>query len=138
MMPVLGWAAGAKLAPLITSYDHWIAFILLCFVGIHMLRPTSGQSSTKNGPDPSRGLLLLTLATATSIDALATGLSLAMLRVDIWVPSAVIGIITATVSLAGIFIGTRLRSGFGRKAEIVGGLILITIAVKIVLAHTVG
>jgi putative Mn2+ efflux pump MntP len=137
LMPVLGWAAGATLESYIAPVDHWIAFCLLCFIGIRMLRPPkTGGTGTADRSDPSRGLMLVTLATATSIDALAVGFSLGMLNVDIWFPSVIIGIVAACVSLVGIALGSKLRGGFGRKAEMVGGLILIAIAVKIVVAHT--
>jgi putative Mn2+ efflux pump MntP len=135
IMPVLGWVAGRLLAPFIAPVDHWVAFFILVVIGVRMLRSTGGPSDASDGPDPSRGLLLVVLALATSIDALAVGLSLAVLRVDIWTPCVVIGIITASVSLAGIFLGAKLKRGFGRKAEVAGGLILIIVAIKIVLSH---
>ncbi len=139
MMPVIGWAVGARLEPYIAPVDHWIAFGLLCFIGFRMLRSAkAGDSGEEARSDPSRGMMLVTLATATSIDALAVGLSLGMLNVNVWIPSVTIGIVTACVSLVGISLGTKLRRGFGRKAEMVGGVILIAIAVKIVLSHTIG
>lgn len=139
MMPILGWAAGARLEPYIAPVDHWIAFTILCVIGIRMIRPPrAGGSGEKDRSDPSRGLMLVTLATATSIDALAVGLSLGVLGIDVWIPSVTIGVVTACVSLVGTFLGARLRQGFGRRAEQVGGLILIAIAVRIVLSHTVG
>jgi putative Mn2+ efflux pump MntP len=86
--------------------------------------------------DPSRGLTLVTLSTAVSIDALAVGLSLAMLGVEIWTPSVIIGVVTSSVSLVGIFLGTRLQSRLGSVAEFCGGIVLFLIALKIVLSHT--
>ena len=134
-MPVVGWAAGATLEPYIASFDHWIAFILLMVVGVRMLIP-GDSSRAMQLDDPSRGLMLLTLAIATSIDALAVGLSLAMLNVNVWLPSIAIGVVAAGMSLVGIFLGSRLQVRLGRKAEILGGLILIFIAIRIVVEHT--
>jgi putative Mn2+ efflux pump MntP len=134
-MPIIGWAAGATLEPFIASFDHWIAFGLLMVVGVRMLAP-SDSSKNMQLDDPSRGLMLLTLATATSIDALAVGLSLAMLNVSVWLPSVVIGIVAAVMSLVGINLGSRLQVRLGRRAEILGGLILIFIAIRIVVEHT--
>lgn len=136
LMPVVGWAAGATLEPLIASFDHWIAFGLLMVVGVRMLIPSSSSQAVQID-DPSRGLMLLTLATATSIDALAVGLSLAMLRVNVLLPSVVIGVVAAVMSLVGIYLGSRLQVRLGRKAEILGGIILIIIAIRIVVEHTV-
>ena len=136
LMPIVGWAAGATLEPLIASFDHWIAFLLLIIVGVRMLIPSNGSKAMQID-DPSRGLMLLTLATATSIDALAVGLSLAMLRVNVLLPSVVIGVVAAVMSLVGIYLGSRLQVRLGRKAEILGGIILIIIAIRIMVEHTV-
>ncbi|MEJ2722424.1 MAG: manganese efflux pump MntP family protein [bacterium] len=138
MMPILGWAAGARLEPYIAPVDHWIAFTILCVIGLRMIRPPRAGGSEASRSDPSKGLMLVTLATATSIDALAVGLSLGVLGIDVWIPSVTIGVVTACVSLVGISLGTRLRQGFGRRSEQAGGLILIAIAVKIVWSHIAG
>jgi putative Mn2+ efflux pump MntP len=135
LMPIIGWAAGATLEPYIASFDHWIAFALLMVVGVRMLIPGDGAKATQLD-DPSRGLMLLTLATATSIDALAVGLSLAMLNVSVWLPSVAIGLVAGGMSLVGIYLGSRLQVRLGRKAEILGGVILIFIAIRIVVEHT--
>jgi len=137
MMPILGWAAGATLEPLIASFDHWIAFALLVFVGIRMMRSRSDPSAGSLRLDPTRGWTLITLAVATSIDALAVGLSLGMLQIAIWTPSLAIGVVASTMSLVGIALGSRLQFRFGKAAQIIGGMILILIAIRIVLAHTV-
>jgi manganese efflux pump family protein len=134
-MPIIGWAAGTTLEPLIAPFDHWIAFLLLVVVGVRMLIPSDGTKAMQLD-DPSRGLMLLTLATATSIDALAVGLSLAMLNVSVWLPSVVIGIVAGGMSLVGIYLGSRLQVRLGRKAEILGGIILVFIAIRIVVEHT--
>jgi putative Mn2+ efflux pump MntP len=135
LMPVIGWAAGATLERLIASVDHWVAFVLLVAVGVRMLRAASRPKASTDHHDPSRGLLLLTLSTAVSVDALAVGLSLGMLRISIWTPGVIIGVVTASMSLLGILLGAKLHARFGRIAEFVGGLVLILIAIKIVVSH---
>jgi putative Mn2+ efflux pump MntP len=133
-MPILGWLGGSALAPIIGPFDHWLAFGLLVWVAYRMLRP-KGVESFSSQPDPSRGLTLIVLAIATSIDALAIGLSLAFLEVSIWGPSLSIGVVTTCSSLSAIQIGRGLHLRFGRRAEIIGGLILIAIALRIVIEH---
>lgn len=135
LMPVLGWAAGTAVRGAIAEFDHWVAFVLLTVVGVRMLRSSSRPGEPPGAEDPSRGFSLLALSTAVSIDALAVGLGLAMMRIDIWMPSIVIGIVAAAMSLAGIILGNRLHSRYGRIAEFVGGVILILIAVRIVVTH---
>ncbi len=135
MMPVIGWYMGIHIAALISAMDHWIAFALLLFVGLRMIIggfETESETFTK---DPSRGTSLVMLSVATSIDALAVGLSLAMLRINIWYPSAVIGIVTAALSVAGIHAGKTLGRKFGSRMEIIGGGILILIGCRILLTH---
>ncbi len=136
-MPILGWLAGTAMASVIAPIDHWIAFILLSIVGGRMVRSENEADTETAQYDPSRGFTLVMLATATSIDALAVGLSLAMLGVDIWLPSIIIGVITASVSLAGILLGNCLQEKFGRTAEIVGGIVLILIGLRILITHTI-
>jgi putative Mn2+ efflux pump MntP len=136
LMPVLGWAAGATLEPLIESFDHWVAFVLLGVVGIRMIRSSRNPNQPAQQDDPSRGIPLLTLSTAVSIDALAVGLSLAMLQISIWTPSAIIGLVTGAATVVGITLGARLHSRLGRIAELIGGIILILIAIRIVFIHT--
>ncbi len=137
LMPVLGWFLGAAVAPLISAVDHWIAFGLLAFVGGRMVRSGLDGESESFAGDPSRGLTLVSLAVATSIDALAVGLSLAMLSISVWYPSTVIGVVTASLSLIGLQIGNRLGAKFGKRMEVVGGLILILIGVRILIAHLI-
>ena len=135
MMPVVGWFLGARIAPLISSVDHWIAFGLLVFVGVRMIRSGFDDRAETFAADPSRGLALVVLAIATSIDALAIGLSLAILRIKIWYPSVVIGVVTAGLSLFGLRLGARLGVRFGKRMEIVGGAILAFIGLRILLSH---
>jgi manganese efflux pump family protein len=138
MMPVLGWTAGLALAPVIVAVDHWIAFGLLSVVGARMIRTGFQESQRDETRDPSRGMTLMALAVATSIDALAVGLSLAFLNTDILWPSLIIGAVTGTVCLVAVKLGRRFRAHVGDKAEIVGGIILIAIALRILIAHTMG
>lgn len=133
-MPVIGWLGGTALAPIIGPYDHWLAFLLLGWVAYRMLRPKTIDSFVDQ-PDPSRGLTLIVLAIATSIDALAIGLSLALLNISILWPSISIGLVTASASLVAIRIGRGLHLRFGRRAEVIGGLILLAIALRIVIEH---
>lgn len=134
-MPIAGWFAGSRMANLVAAYDHWVAFGLLVLVGVRMLRQGAAPACREAPPDPSRGFTLIALGVATSIDALAVGLSLAMLQVSIWVPSLMIGLVTVAVSWVGVVLGCRLGCAFGRRMEIAGGCILILIGLRVLLAH---
>jgi len=138
MMPVIGWYLGSTVAPLIAGVDHWIAFGLLAFVGGRMIRAGLNRDEKSVPADPSRGITLVALSVATSIDALAIGLSLAMLGVRIWYPSVVIGVVTAGLSLLGLQLGTRLGARFGKRMEIVGGVILVVIGLRLLFSHVIG
>ena len=134
MMTALGWLAGRGLSRWISAVDHWVAFVLLAIIGGRMMWESFGshEDSTR---DPTRGWLLLTLAVATSIDALAVGISLAVLNVSIWVPSVVIGAVAAALTTIGALFGSRLGRRFGVWAERFGALVLIGIGVKILVDH---
>lgn len=132
LMPVLGWLAGQTLAASLSAYARWIAFGLLMILGAKMLieaRSSSGQ--TEAAKDPTRGWSLISLSIATSLDALAVGVSLALLGVSIWVPSLVIGLVAGVLSGLGVVFGARLGARFEQIAEAAGGLILMAIGVKI-------
>ena len=133
-MPVVGWLIGYRIAPLVEAVDHWLAFLLLGFVGFRMIRSGLGGGDGMQR-DPSKGLSLVTLSVATSIDALAIGFGLAMLQVNIWYPSVIIGVVTAALSLVGLALGKRLGRALGKRMELVGGVILILIGVKILIEH---
>lgn len=134
IMPVVGWLAGVGIKNFISGFDHWIAFGLLTVIGIKMIYESTVIKSEK--PELSFSLyMLLMLAIATSIDALAVGLSLSFLNVFIIIPSIVIGIITFVLSLAGFFIGNKFGHLLESKIEILAGLILIGIGIKILLEH---
>jgi manganese efflux pump family protein len=133
LMPVIGWYLGAQVAPLSAGFDVWIAFGLLAFVGTRMIYGGLHPSGDQARHNMSRGWTLIMLCVATSIDALAIGLSLAMLRVTIWYPSLIIGVVTSGLSLAGIHLGRWLGSRFGSRMEIAGGVVLWLIGLKVLL-----
>jgi putative Mn2+ efflux pump MntP len=145
LMPLLGYAAGFGFSGMIESWDHWLAFGLLAFVGGKMIRESfdikdeascsEEELNKKNVLDPRT---LLVLALATSIDALAVGISYSALRAPIWQAAGIIGFITFALCLVGCEFGKRLGSRFERGAEIAGGAVLIAIAFKILLEHTLG
>ena len=135
LMPVIGWLGGLGFQGLIASYDHWVAFGLLAFIGGKMIYEASKGDSCARELDIAGIPLLLVLSLATSIDALAAGLSFAFLGVSIIVPVIVIGLITAALSLGGVFLGKRYGSLFQSRAQIMGGLILIGIGTKILIEH---
>ncbi|MBN1825852.1 MAG: manganese efflux pump [Candidatus Eisenbacteria bacterium] len=137
IMPVLGWLAGRSIAGWVDSWDHWIAFGLLAFVGTRMIREGGGRGESRRG-DPSRGWLMITLCLATSIDALAVGFGLALLRGPILFPAVVIGVVTAGIAFVGTRVGCRLGRVFGGRAEIAGGVVLWAIGIRILLAHLLG
>ena len=134
LMPVIGWRVGREVTGPISAFDDWIAFGLLAFVGGKMLWEARDGEERPAKADPSRGLMLVTLSLATSLDALAVGLSLAFLRVSIWIPSLTIGAVTATLSAIGVGFGSRCGKRWGRWAEILGGCVLILIGLRILVA----
>jgi putative Mn2+ efflux pump MntP len=119
----------------IANLDHWIAFGLLAFIGGRMVKSGVGDVEESKPGDPSRGFSLVMLSVATSLDALAVGISIGMLRVSVWYPAAVIGIVAAAMTLAGIKLGCRLGFRFGQRMEVVGGFVLIGIGLKILVDH---
>ncbi len=138
-MTLLGWLAGSTVAVYIANVDHWVAFGLLLFVGARMLR--GGLSKNGEGPsipDPSRGMTLVMLSIATSIDALAVGLSLALLSVNVPLAALLIGGVSAVLSLLGLLLGKQLGMRFGKLMEVVGGVILIGIGLRVLLTHLLG
>jgi manganese efflux pump family protein len=134
LMPVIGWLVGERLAAYFGHYDRWIAFVLLVYVGGRMLWEARREKKAENqGRDPTRGLTLVVLSIATSLDALAVGVSMALLKVTIWGPAVVIGIVTGLLSTVGITFGSRIGSRWERWAEAAGGLVLILIGAKVLL-----
>lgn len=135
IMPVIGWLAGTTIVHYIADYDHWVAFGLLAFVGMRMIRSGFDGGNEAHRNDPSRGWTLVLLSIAVSIDALAIGLSLALIGVTIWYPAVVIGMVTGLVSWLGLRLGNVLGGKFGKRMEIAGGIVLISIGVRIVVSH---
>lgn len=136
-MPLLGWALGTQFAESIQSVDHWIAFGLLAVIGGKMIWEAIHPGEDDEVDSDSLDLRELgLLAVATSIDALAVGVSLAFLDVPIGGAATLVGVTTAAVAFVGVVIGRRVGARFGRPAEVVGGLVLIGIGVSVVLEHT--
>ena len=138
IMPILGWLAGKTIVDFIANFDHWVAFALLAFVGGKMLWEAFHHEKDEKPADISRGLLLLTLSIATSLDALAVGLAFAFEDINIWLASLTIGITSLAISALGFLIGTKVGQVFGKWAEVLGGLILIGIGIRILVEHLVG
>jgi putative Mn2+ efflux pump MntP len=134
LMPVFGWYVGFKIEPFVKSVDDWIAFALLLYIGIKMIRD-SYKPVGEFRRDPSKGKEMVLLAIATSIDALVVGFSLAILMISVWYPAFIIGIVTALLSIIGIYLGKIIGSRIGKKMEIVGGLFIIGIGLKIIISH---
>lgn len=137
LMPLIGWALGKQFEQYITSFDHWIAFILLAFIGGQMIREAMKKEDEESQIDDSLNIKeLFMLAIATSIDALAVGITFALIpNTNIWISIILIGIITFILSIIGVFIGNKFGSRYKSKAEFAGGVILILIGTKILLEH---
>ncbi len=135
LMPVLGWLGGSYAKSYIEKYDHWIAFGLLLFIGTNMIREALKEEEELEAEYRLDHKELLMMAVATSIDALAVGIALAMDDVNIWSAAAVIGVTTFILSFAGVAIGNRIGSKLQSKAQIAGGIVLICIGVKILAEH---
>ena len=135
-MPVLGWLAGQTVVKFISDYDHWLAFILLAFIGSRMIwesfRAKDGHSKNT---DITKGFSLLLLSVATSIDALAVGITFAFLKIDIILACSVIGIVALVITAIGFLTGNKLGRLVGKRAETAGGIVLIGIGCRILLEH---
>lgn len=133
-MPVIGWLAGIGLKQFVTTYAPWIAFFLLTLVGGKMIyEALSDHGEEVERRDPTKGATMVMLSIATSIDALAVGFSLSLLGVAIWVPAFVIGVITASLTVAGMLLGRNIGSRWGGRVEVFGGTILVLIGLKILI-----
>ncbi len=141
LMPLLGWISASTFSHLIESIDHWIAFSILVFLGIRMIRESFGEEGKKQGYDPRNLTLVLALAVATSIDALAVGVSFAFMGIrtcaSILSPVYIIGLVSLLLSLVGLLFGIHCGHGIARKlrTEMWGGIILIVIGTKILIEH---
>lgn len=140
LMPLIGWLLGTSFSRYIQAFDHWIAFVLLAFLGGKMLWDVFYEKEDGEQESAERRLdhrELFMLAIATSIDALAVGIAFACLDVNIWSSISIIGVTTLVISFAGVWIGNRFGNRFQKKAEIAGGLVLILIGVKILAEHLI-
>jgi len=136
IMPLIGWFIGDKLLKLIFRYDHWVAFGFLLIVGLKMIIGSFHKESERNSnQDQTSGWPLLLLALATSQDALAVGLSIAFIGINLWLACSVIGLTAFLMTILASRLGPLLGRVFGRKAELAGGFILILIGIKIIIDH---
>lgn len=135
LMPLIGFYLGTLFAEAIQAFDHWVAFALLALIGGNMLKEALGEEEECPCADLSVKTMFL-MAVATSIDALAVGISLAMVGdVNIWAAVSLIGVTTFALSAAGVAVGNVFGSRYEKKAEMAGGIILILLGVKILLEH---
>lgn len=135
LMPILGYLLGVNFETYVVQIDHWIAFILLSYIGISMMKEAFGKEDNSNEDLSIKAML--PLAIATSIDALAIGITFAFLQVNIISSSAIIGTITFAISCMGVIVGNKFRGTYGKKAELLGGVILIIIGIKILIEHLI-
>ncbi len=139
IMPLIGYILGSQFAGFISSFSHWIAFFLLLFIGFHMIKESKELKQEEEIQCDIKGELeldfknMIILAIATSIDALAVGISFALLKINIFYAISIIGFTTFIISMIGVFIGFKFGSKYKSKSEIIGGLILVLIGFKILL-----
>lgn len=134
IMPVIGFFLGTTFYELVTKIDHWIIFILLTAIGTNMIKEAFGAEEGVNNDNVDFKTMVL-LALATSIDALAVGITFAFMQVNVWLAISVIGITTFVICLAGVKIGNKFGDKYESKAQIAGGIILILMGAKILLEH---
>jgi len=134
-MTALGWLAGETIVHYVEGFDHWIAFALLGYVGVNLIRAGLSKDGEAFEQDPSTGKVLVILSFATSIDAFAVGLSIVFLNVPILLSVVMIGVVALLLSAMGLFAGIRLGQAFGKRMEILGGLILLGIGLRVVFTH---
>lgn len=140
LMPFIGWLLGTQFEKYITAVDHWIAFLLLLFIGGKMVWEVIKERNTQEEVSEEKFSYkqLVAESVATSIDALAVGITFAFLNTGIALPVAIIGIVTFLIAFLGVIIGNRFGAKFKAKAELAGGVILILIGVKILAEHIMG
>lgn len=136
LMPMLGWSLGRYLERFIVSWDHWLAFALLAAIGIKAVYGSFTAAEDAERPDPTRGWSLVALSVATSIDAMAVGLSFAFLQLDVFHACVTIGVVTAGLTAVGMLFGSRVGVWLGPRVEAVGGVVLILIGLKILADHS--
>lgn len=134
LMPIIGWTTGLGMQSFVTTWAPWIAFGLLSFVGAKMIHEALQENDEEMiRKDPTRGITLVMLSIATSIDALAVGFSLALIGITIWYPALIIALCAAILTVAGLLLGNTVGTIWGKRVEILGGVILIGIGLKIIL-----
>ena len=136
-MPLIGWLAGNSLKDYISGIDHWIAFVLLSLIGCKMIYESMKVNSNEKKINPLNFFVLLTLSIATSIDALAVGVSFSLINVLFVTPIIIIGMVTFLLSFVGVYIGNKAGHFFENKIEMAGGVILIGIGIKILIEHMI-
>ena len=134
IMPVIGFFLGSTFSKFIQKMDHWIAFVLLSAIGVNMIKE-SNDDEGENRNDRADFKTMIVLAIATSIDALAVGITFAFFEVNLWLASLIIGVITFCLSFIGVVIGNKFGDKFQNRAELAGGFILIVIGLKILVEH---
>lgn len=134
-MPLLGWGFGMTIKSVIEPIDHWLALALLCLIGIKMIIEAFGSDENNNTLDPLNPKVLFTLALATSIDAFAVGIGFVAVSVNMLQAYLIIGAVTFLVAMLGMLFGKSIGSVIGKRMEIIGGLILIALGIKIVFEH---
>ncbi len=143
LMPVIGWAIGTSIKGYVDAYAHWVAFFLLSLIGLNMLKEAvkanDDEAACVSRKDATKGITMVMLSVATSIDALAVGLSMSMLRVSIFYPAVIIGIVAGFFTIVGLHVGKRVSriSWLSTSAEIIGGLVLLIIGLNILREHGV-
>ncbi len=137
LMPFLGWLAGSGLKGFLAAWDHWVAFSLLCAIGVKMIYESKKLPNDRKDLNPLNLYALLLLSLATSIDALAIGVSFAFLHIQLLLSLILIGLITFFISFGGVFLGHHTGHFFENKMELAGGIILIIIGVKVLLEHII-
>lgn len=138
IMLIIGWSAGLSIRTYIEHYDHWVAFGLLTFVGIKMIKEAFQHDKVeKQRKDQTKGMTLVMLSIATSIDALAVGFSISILKASIWIPALIIGLVAGMFTVVGLQIGQRIGGAtrFSLYAETIGGIVLIAIGFNILHEH---
>ncbi len=135
MMPIIGWTGGVTIVSYVEKWDHWVALLLLSAIGIKMILDARHAELTRFSKDVTRGLTLVGLSIATSIDALAIGFSIGLIKGAILIPSVIIGMVAAGMTLTGIYLGSYLSMKFGQRISVLGGVTLIIIGLQIVADH---
>jgi manganese efflux pump family protein len=135
LMPIIGYFAGTYFAEKMQKFEHWVAFVLLGIIGGNMIRESLSKEEEKANENSFQFLKLLVLAIATSIDALAVGVTFAFFKINIFIAAIIIGSITFVISMAGVKIGNIFGAKYKSKAEFIGGVILVLLGIKIVIEH---